>query len=262
MGNWEASGKYGPSVIRCISIWLTARLIRYRGDDRREPASNNPNDAKVPLPPSAIYDSLTTNIPHTIMAYHDHPFPAETFLYPPASVVQSYLLSYADRFELRKYVKLNHRVERAIWDGGHWRVHVSDGGNAMEVLCDHLIVGNGHYSKPYVPDIPGLKEWESESAQRRVSHSMWYREPSGFAGKGVLVIGGGPSGSDISAEAAGVAEVTYHSVRGFLRDDATNPKKRSEPVSFDAVDGAVIYADGSRDLGIEEVILGTGYEFK
>ncbi|KAG9037815.1 hypothetical protein FRB95_004102 [Tulasnella sp. JGI-2019a] len=212
-------------------------------------------------PPSAIYNSLTTNIPHPIMSFHDFPFRRGSYLYPPASDVQQYILDYAEHFKLRKYIQFGRRVERAEWDGLQWKIRISASDRSVpgvEMTCDFLIVANGHYNRPYIPDIPGLKEWMASGPG--VSHSAWYREPSLYSGKKVLVIGGGPSGRDISAEVATVAAVTYHAVRGFTRDDSTNPKRRDGPVHFKS-DGTIVYSDGSEDIGIDQVILGTGYEF-
>lgn len=194
------------------------------------------------------------------MAFNDYQFPPGTPLFPPAAAVQQYLLEFARDLELRKFVRLRSRVEQALWRDGAWDVRVA--GQSEPQRFDHLVVGNGHYNKPYEPDIPGLLEW-SEAQGRNVMHSIWYREPSAYAGKRVLVIGGGYSGRDLSAEIAQVAAETYQSVKGFERDNTTNPKQRPAPMRFDTEgNGKVIYADGLTDEGIDAVILATGYQHK
>lgn len=244
---------YHPSK-DCKDTCLFLCSDRNRGDDKpSEPGGR---------PPSAIYNSLTTNLPHPVMSFHDFPFRRGSYLYPPASDVQKYILDYAEHFTLRKYIQFGRRVDRAEWDGSEWKIHLSSPNLSVPevaMACDFLVVANGHYNRPYLPDIPGLKEWAASG--REVTHSAWYREPSPYEKKRVLVIGGGPSGRDISAEVALAADVTYHSVRGFTRDDSTNPKRRAGPVHFKG-DGAIVYSDGSEDIGINQVVLGTGYEFR
>lgn len=199
------------------------------------------------------------------MSFNDFPFHRGSALYPIAADVQQYLLEFAENFALRKYIQLGRRVDRAEWDGTEWKIRFSGADSSDptspqgETACDFLVVANGHYNRPYVPNIVGMTAWAT--AGREVSHSKWYREPSGYVGKRVLVVGGGPSGNDICAEVATVAEVAYHSVIGFVRDDSADPRKRDGPVEF-REDGMVIYADGTHELGINQVILGTGYEFR
>ncbi|KAG8909253.1 hypothetical protein FRC00_010447, partial [Tulasnella sp. 408] len=177
-----------------------------------------------------------------------------------AEAVQQYLLGFAKEFGLRGFVRFRSRVEEAFWRDGEWDVRVA--GQPEAQRFDHLVVANGHYNKPYEPNFPGLREWGAVEG-RDVMHSTWYREPSSYAGKRVLVIGGGPSGRDLSTEISQVALETYHSVKVFQRNDVPNPKQRPAPVRFDAEsNGKVIYSDGSVDEGIDVVILATGYELR
>ncbi|KAG8955078.1 hypothetical protein FRC04_009535 [Tulasnella sp. 424] len=193
------------------------------------------------------------------MTFNDYQFPPGTALYPPAAAVQQYLLDFAKDFNLRPYIRFQSRVEEAYWRDGAWDIRVA--GQSQVERFDHLVVANGHYNKPYEPDLLGLREWK-EVEGRDVTHSTWYKEPSAYAGKRVVVIGGGPSGNDISAEMAQVAAETYHSVKGFVRDDTTCPKQRPPPERFEAEgNGKFIYSDGSVDEGIDAVILATGYEY-
>jgi len=76
-------------------------------------------------------------------------------------------------------------------------------------------------------------------------HSIWYRNPSKYKGKKVLVVGGGSSGRDISREVSTEADETLWSVRGFVRDDEPNPR-----------------VDGTRDEGFDRVLLATGFEIE
>lgn len=53
-----------------------------------------------------------TNLPHQVMEFHDHPYPNGTKGYPPQADVLKYLHSYAERFDIKRHIKLSHLV---IW---------------------------------------------------------------------------------------------------------------------------------------------------
>jgi hypothetical protein len=201
-----------------------------------------------------MYDSLTTNLPHPAMAYTSFPFPPSTPLFPPASTVQTYLESYAAHFQLTPLVRLNTAVERIQWRPGSkiWEVQLSCG----DLLdFDFIIVANGHYRVPRYPSIPGLSKW---IAAGKASHSAWYRYPHNF-GEVVLVVGGGPSGHDISAEMGTFAQTVIHSTSDGVSEEVGNLKKRGRAVEFQD-GGRVLFEDGTTESEIDYCILATGYE--
>lgn len=126
------------------------------------------------VPSTPLYQSLTTNIPHPIMAYHDFPFLPETPLFPHASVVLQYLEQYAAQFHLRQYIRFNTRVISVRWDPGAslWRVKLSN--SSEEEQFDAIAVANGHYGLPYTPSIPGLQEWV-DSGKKNYAFSLLSR---------------------------------------------------------------------------------------
>lgn len=66
---------------------------------------------------------------------------------------------------------------------------------------DAVMVCNGHNALPRMPtDKPGMKEFVGIQI-----HSHDYRVPGPFKNMNVLIIGSGPSGTDISTDVAGVA---------------------------------------------------------
>lgn len=62
---------------------------------------------------------------------------------------------------------------------------------------DAVFVCNGHYTKPFYPEIDGMNTFTG-----RRFHSHNYRQPEQVKDETVLIIGGGPSGKDIALEAA------------------------------------------------------------
>ncbi|KAG8957112.1 hypothetical protein FRC03_010520 [Tulasnella sp. 419] len=218
-------------------------------------SSATPPDSNEP-PPSAIYDCLMINIPHPTMSLHNFPFPPSTYLFPNADVVIDYIHSYADHFNVRQYIKLNHKVTRAEWDNSksEWTLNLSTGETWKG---DHVIVASGHYHFPRIPStITGLKEFKN------VIHSAWYRNATPFKDKKVVVVGGGPSGRDITADLVGSASEVLWCVRTHTRSDKVeNGLKKRVALKGVEVDGKVTYEDGTSDENVDWVILATGYEF-
>jgi hypothetical protein len=192
------------------------------------------------------------------MAYHDFLFPPETPLFPPASHVLNYLADYATHYDLQKHIEFNTKVNSARWDSvdSRWILKVSTRPDSEERF-DALIVATGHYSLPYLPSIPGSHEWVASG--RKLLHSINYRESSIFNDLTVLIVGGGPSGFDLVNDSAAVAKTVINSVPGTARSDEGLVKRRCAVVKLHPKDGAAIYADGTEDLGIDVIVLATGY---
>ncbi|KAG1754400.1 hypothetical protein EDB19DRAFT_1892407 [Suillus lakei] len=185
-------------------------------------------------PITPLYDSLTTNLPHPIMAYTSYSFPPETSLFPPAHVVQTYLESYAAHFNLMSLIKFDTTVLDARWESTQWTVTLSDG---RHFAYDHLIVANGHYHLPRIPEVPGLADWMKLG---RASHSA--------------------CGQDIAAEMCTVSSVVVHavSVPGAVTNDAANLVRRGRPIELKA-NGQVVFDDGTTEDNIDHCILATGF---
>ncbi|KAG2077954.1 FAD/NAD(P)-binding domain-containing protein [Suillus decipiens] len=205
-------------------------------------------------PITPLYDSLTTNLPHPLMAYTSYSFPPETPLFPSAHVVQTYLESYAAYFNLISLIKFDTEVLGARWESTQWIVTLSDGGH---FAYDHLIVANGHYHLPRIPEVPGLADWVKNG---RASHSAWYRKPD-FLGDKILVVGGGPSGQDIVAEMCTVSSVVVHAVSdpAATTNDAGNIVRRSRLIELKD-NGQVVFDDGATEDNIDHCILATGFQ--
>jgi len=97
------------------------------------------------------------------------------------------------------------RIEPAGPPGTGWLVHA--GGQARRYAG--VVIASGHNHVPRFPEIPG--EFTGEFL-----HAAAYKsptEPVPLAGRRVLVIGGGNSGSDIAVECSRHAAATVHSTR-------------------------------------------------
>lgn len=140
------------------------------------------------------------------------------------------------------------------WDTTLWKVTLSTG----ETLSfDFLIVANGHYRVPIYPEIPGLSKWLQEG---KASHSAWYRGPLNL-GNTILVVGDGPSGTDIACEMRPYAQTVIHSIPSASPGQAGNLKTRGRVVEFKDLGNEAVFEDGSVESGISHCILATGFSF-
>jgi cation diffusion facilitator CzcD-associated flavoprotein CzcO len=67
-----------------------------------------------------------------------------------------------------------------------------------------LVNATGTWTRPFVPHVPG-----AETFRGRRLHTAGYRGPAEFAGKRVVVVGGGTSAVQLLLEIAEVAETTW-----------------------------------------------------
>ncbi len=104
---------------------------------------------------------------------------------------QPEILDYArhvsERFDLRRDIQFETRVETAVYEDGGWTVRTDAGDRLTSRFC---IMATGCLSVSNTPDLPGLDSFEG-----RVVHTgRWPKEGVDLAGKRVGVIGTGSSG--------------------------------------------------------------------
>ncbi len=109
--------------------------------------------------------------------------------YAPQPEILKYANHVADRFDLRRDIQFNTRVERAAFDerAKRWSVTTSDG---KTVRAQFVVLATGCLSNARKPDIKGLKNFKGP-----VYHTgNWPHEPVDFTGLRVGLIGTGSSG--------------------------------------------------------------------
>ncbi|SCG72443.1 Predicted flavoprotein CzcO associated with the cation diffusion facilitator CzcD [Micromonospora echinaurantiaca] len=130
------------------------------------------------------------------------PFPAAEPDRPAAEVVSAYFAAYERRFDLP--------VRRPV----HVRAVTSRPDGRLDVATDHgnwstraLVNATGTWTRPFWPHYPGRSLFRG-----RQLHTADYRGPDEFAGKRVVVVGGGTSAvqllGEVSTVAAGTTWVT------------------------------------------------------
>ena len=121
--------------------------------------------------------------------------------YPGQPEMLRYLDYVADKFDLRRDIQFETRVDLAVFDESSdtWTVSLSDG---SVVSTTYLVTGLGLLSTPYIPDIPGLDRFSGE----RYLTAQWPHEDVDFTGKRVGVIGTGATGIPVVPEVAKQAD--------------------------------------------------------
>jgi cyclohexanone monooxygenase len=124
--------------------------------------------------------------------------------YPAQPEILAYLNHVADRFELRRDIRLEHTVRSAAFDEASnvWTVETDPGG---AISGRFLILATGCLSDAQVPPVPGLDSF----AGHRYHTGHWPHEGVDFTGKRVAVIGTGSSGIQTIPLIAAQADHTY-----------------------------------------------------
>lgn len=137
--------------------------------------------------------------------------------YVGAKEIWEYFNSLAEKFDLNKYIKLQHKVVHAAWDEekGVWQIEVLNEATGMKFTdwCHFFINGSGFlkYVCPFLsslmnsnsltthsnshwrwPNIPGLDSFKGAKL-----HSAAWDDSVVLKGKRVAVIGNGSSGIQI-----------------------------------------------------------------
>lgn len=163
---------------------MSGTLQALDGRPAAAPVSWHDGEARFASP---VHDGLETNIPHSLMRFSDLAFPDGTALLPRHHVVREYLERYADVADVRRLVRLGVQVlvVQPVADGrGRWAVTVRDLRTRDEstIVFDAVVVASGHFDSPFVPDVPGIREWQAAYPEA-ISHSMSYRRPGAYRDK-------------------------------------------------------------------------------
>ena len=226
-----------------------------------------------------VYKNLQTNLPTVVMQSPDLDFPNGLPSYIDKPTLGAYIEDYANKFgvaPLAHFGACVTSVARSVSgaDGG-WEVRWTCSGVTYTEHFDAVVVANGHYEEPYIPQIPGQHEWLAADPSRSIVHSRSYDEPSAFRGRSVLVVGGRSSGVDIARSLRGVARWVYV----LEKKCATAVSHEAEAVTHVPL-GTRLCADGRLRVGetggsktdrvepeplpgppVDAVVLATGYTY-
>ena len=118
--------------------------------------------------------------------------------------ILSYIQHVADRFDLRRDIQFDTRVEAATFDedAGEWEVETNRG---VTLRAQYFIMGVGCLSAPIKPRFDDEDSFTGETYQT----SLWPKEPVDFNGKRVGIIGVGSSAIQAGPLIAEDAEHVY-----------------------------------------------------
>lgn len=167
------------------------------------------------------YPGLTTQNTKDTYSLSVLPMPRHYPEWPSSQQVQEYLLDYVDRFDLAPVLRLSTEVTAAVpRPGGGWQVStrpVAEGaiggsvdtaerGEEESSQFDHLVVANGIFSQPFLPDYEGRAEFEA--AGGLVCAPSDVQDAEQLTGRDVLVVGYGKSACDIASGVSDAAAST------------------------------------------------------
>ena len=241
-----------PSDASSTPVPSTSPFVR-----NERPVGHDP-----PLFPSPMYDDLHANLPGTLMELADKKFPAGTWAFPSRQAIRRFLVEYAE--DARKLVLFRYQVESlAKSDGGGWDVVARSlgGGETVERRFDAVVVANGHYTVPFIPEIPNIREFHSQHPEV-IQHSKNYRRPEAFAGKKVVVVGNGPSGIDIARQISttsnGPVLLSVKTSTAAEKLNHAGAVEVPEITEFIPSDRAVRFSNGSVET-IDAIVFCTGF---
>ena len=135
--------------------------------------------------------------------------------------LERYANHVADRFDLRKDIRLSTKVTSLKFDENtdRWHVQTADGGR---LVCQHILAATGALSAPNIPDWPGREDFQGE-----IYHtSRWPEEPLDLTDKRVGIIG---TGSTAIQAAPILAEQCQH-LTVFQRTPAYSMPSGNRPM--------------------------------
>jgi cation diffusion facilitator CzcD-associated flavoprotein CzcO/acetyl esterase/lipase len=145
--------------------------------------------------------------------------------YSPQPELLNYAQHVADRFDLKRNISFNTRVESAHFDDDNdqWLVTTQCG---RRVRARYLVMATGVLSAAKTPDIAGRDSYKGETYQT----GLWPKEGVDFTGKRVAVIGTGSSALQsipLIAEEAGEL-VVYQRTAAYSTPALNRPLTNSE----------------------------------
>jgi cation diffusion facilitator CzcD-associated flavoprotein CzcO len=144
------------------------------------------------------YPGVAVDIPSTTYSYSFEPNTSWSSLFAPGDELCAYAEHCADKYGVRKHLRLRTYVEKAVFDepDSVWRIHTSEG----VITTRFLISAVGPLDKPKNPDIEGI-----ETFAGKLIHTARWDHSADLAGDRVAVIGTGASGLQVIPEIAPLA---------------------------------------------------------
>lgn len=190
----------GQSALACAYYLNRTELNYLLLDDQEAPGASWQH----------YWDSLTLFSPAAFSSLPGWLMPESKEEYPSRDEVIAYLTQYENRYKVP--VERPVQVKGVCLKEGIYEIESTD----KTYLAHTVISATGSFRKPFIPDYPGAGQYQGLQL-----HAASYKNPIPFAGKRVLIVGGGNSGAQILAEVSEVADTSWVTLEEvtFLPDD-------------------------------------------
>ncbi len=211
----------------------------------------------------SMYRYLWSNGPKEGLEFADYSF-EEHFgkpiaSYPPRAVLFDYIQGRVEKANVRDWIRFNTPVRHVEFDKASGKFSVTSNdrakGTSSTEQFDHVVVANGHFSTPNVPQFEGFDQFNG-----RVLHAHDFRDAVEFKDKRILIIGTSYSAEDIGSQCwkYGCKSVTVsHRTAPIGYKWPDNWKE--VPLLQKMVGNMAHFKDGSSEE-VDAVILCTGYQ--
>ncbi|CAI6342050.1 unnamed protein product [Periconia digitata] len=155
---------------------------------------------------SAMYHDLHLTLSNWAMAFSDFPN-KDLQCYPNGQEYLQYLKDYTSHFGLDQHIKYNTEVLSAsLNEEKKWRVEVQEGSERRVEIADALVVATGAHQVP--KGLPDPLAGYTGRVVHSSNYSQEFRKEVEEKQLRVLLVGGGESGADISADLGDLTEKT------------------------------------------------------
>lgn len=155
------------------------------------------------------YPGVGVDTPSHFYSFSWEIWPDWHHYHPHGADMQQYMLEIADKYDLRRDIRFNTRVDTLVYNerDSLWTVTVTTpDGKQEDIVANAVINCHGPVNRFKWPDIPGLSEFNGP-----VVHTAAYPEQLDLKGKRVAVIGTGASSAQlVGAIADEVAQLNVY----------------------------------------------------
>lgn len=211
----------------------------------------------------SMYRYLWSNGPKEGLEFADYTF-EEHFgkaipSYPPREVLWDYIKGRVEKTVVRAWCRFRTPVRMVTFDAASAKFTVT----AEDLVKQHtyseqfdfVVVANGHFSTPNVPEFPGFATFNG-----RILHAHDFRDALEFKDKHILIIGTSYSAEDIGSQCW---KYGCRSVTISHRTQATGydwPENWEEKPLLTRVENNTCYFKDGSSKHIDAIILCTGYQ--
>lgn len=142
-----------------------------------------------------VYPGVGVDTPSHFYSYSFALSPEWSHYYPKGGEMQSYLLSVAQKYQLRPHIRFGTRVVACVYNeaAGKWRVTVEGPEGSRTIEANAVINAHGPVNRWKIPDIPGLKDFKGVAM-----HTAGWNPRVDLTGKRVALIGTGASAGQLA----------------------------------------------------------------